>query len=119
MKKLFPLALVLYLLPCALYLSSCHCKKKTATATVTASEVKRDFEKEGYVKAIVIFSDLDACKFLLVLANEKRLEPSGGLPAAFQQDQLAVWIKYMDKKGGMSVCMAGQIVDVSDIQLRK
>lgn len=119
MKKLFPLVIALCLMPYALCLSSCHCKKKTPAENNTVTEVKRDFEKEGYVPAIVIFSDMDACKFLLVLANEKRLEPSAHLPEAFHEHQLAVWVKYMDKKGGMSACMAGQLVDISDIQIRK
>jgi hypothetical protein len=117
MKKM--LFFVFFLFSFSFFLGSCNGKKKTATAIVTAPEVQRDFEKEGYVKANVMYSDMDACKYLLVLANEKRLEPSGGLAVTFQRDQLAVWVKYMPKKDGMSVCMAGQIVDVSDIQLRK
>ena len=102
----------------SLLIISCHCKKKTADTAAT-TEVKRDFEKEGFVKANVIFSDLASCPYLLVLANEKRLEPAIALAAPFQQDQLAVWVKYAEKKGAVSVCMSGQIVDISDIQIRK
>ncbi|TAL60072.1 MAG: hypothetical protein EPN85_08040 [Bacteroidetes bacterium] len=98
---------------------SCHCRKKATAQTIAITEVKRDFEKEGYVRATVIYFDLDACRYLLVLANEKRLEPSANLAPEFQQDQLSVWVKYVAKKGGVSACMAGQIVEVSDIHIRK
>jgi len=79
----------------------------------------RDFEKEGYEKAIVIYYELDACKYLLQLYNEKKLEPTPALAPEFQKDQLMVWVKYVDKKDGMSVCMAGKMVEISDIQIRK
>lgn len=95
---------------------SCHCCKKSTSSEV--KESKRDFEKEGYVKATVINYTLDGCTFLLQLADEKKLEPTN-LSADFKKDQLAVWIKYMPKKGGVSICMAGQMVELSDIQIRK
>lgn len=117
MKKILFLAFLLFNF--SFLIVSCHCKKKTAETTTATPEVKRDFAKEGYVAATVMFSDLETCEYLLVLASEKRLEPSVSLPAAFQQDKLFVWIKYAEKKGGMSVCMAGTLVDIADIQLRK
>lgn len=95
---------------------SCHCKKKAASTTVTAQ--KKDFEKEGYTKATVIAFELDGCKFLILLEDQKRLEPVN-LSPDFQKDQLAVWIKYAIKKDGVSICQAGQMVDLTDIQLRK
>lgn len=117
MKKLLFLSFLLFTF--SFLVSSCKCKKKATKDPVATTEVKKDFEKEGYVKAIVIYSDLDACRYLLVLADEKRLEPSANLAQEFQQDQLAVWVKYAEKKGGMSVCMAGTLIDISDIQIRK
>jgi len=119
MKKIFYLLIALCLFSFSFSLSSCHCKKKAASVTAATPEVTRDFEKEGYIKATVQFTDLDACKFLLLLANETKLEPSKELPPEFQLHDLAVWVKYVPKKGGMSACMAGQLVDISDIQLRK
>lgn len=101
-------------------ISSCHCKKKTTSETVIATpEIKKDFEAEGYVKATVVDYQLDACRYLLQLPDEKKLEPSPNLSPEFQKDQLAVWVKYIPKKGGMSVCMAGQMIEISDIQIRK
>lgn len=117
MKKFINLFIAVVVLSSTFGISSCKCKKDATKTTTTA--VVKDFEKEGYVKAIVIYSDLDACRYLLVLANETRLEPSANLATEFQQDQLAVWVKYTEKKGGMSVCMAGTLVDISDIQIRK
>ena len=116
MKKIFLFTFLLC--TSSVVLVSCHCKKK-GTATTNTPEVQRDFAKEGYVPATVVFSDLETCPYLLVLASEKRLEPSVALATTFQQDKLFVWVKYAEKKGGMSVCMAGTLVDISDIQLRK
>ena len=119
MKKLFYFFLSLCFIPYTIYLTSCHCKKKTVSSENTSTaEVKRDFEKEGYVKATVINYEVDGCAFMLQLEDGKKLEPSG-LAADFKKDQLAVWIKYIPKKGGASICMAGQMVDLTDIQLRK
>lgn len=100
-------------------ISSCHCKKKATVETPVTSEVKKDFEKEGYIKATVIFYEMDACKYIIKVSDEKKLEPSKSLAPDFQKDQLEVWIKYMPVKGGVSPCMAGQLVDISDIQIRK
>jgi len=105
-------------------LSSCCAKKRTPSHNSTVIEPKRDFEKEGYTKAIVIFYEVDACKYILRLEPDlngpdviKQLEPSN-LKEEFKKDQLAVWIKYTPNKGGVSTCMAGQMVDLTDIQLR-
>ncbi|MFH1005519.1 MAG: hypothetical protein V1781_08540 [Bacteroidota bacterium] len=78
-------------------------------------EQKRDFEKEGYTKATVIFSDIDVCKYVLQLEDGKKLEPTN-LLADFKKDKLAVWIKYQEKKNVISICMVGQIVEITDIQ---
>ncbi len=114
MKKIFFLAFFLFNF--SFLIVSCHCKKK---GTETTTAVKRDFAAEGYVQATVISYEIDACKYLLKVSEEKKLEPSPALSAEFQKDQLPVWVKYTPKKGGMSPCMAGQMVDISDIQLRK
>lgn len=125
MKKLFPFILSLSIVHYSFFLTSCCGKKKTASAETASVEVKRDFEKEGYTKATVIYYEVDACKYLLQLEPDlngadvlKRLEPTI-LKEEFKKDQLLVWIKYIPKKGGVSACMAGQMVDLTDIQFRK
>jgi len=117
MKKivLFPFLIFLF----SFLIVSCHCKKNiTSVVQPSVSEQKKDFEKEGYIKATVINYEVDGCTFLLKLMDEKKLEPTN-LAAEFKKDQLAVWIKYTPKKGAVSVCMAGQIVDLFDIQIRQ
>lgn len=117
MKKIFLFSL--FIINYSFFISSCHCKKKTTSSqNPTSAEQKKDFEQEGYIKAIVINYEVDGCHFLLRLEDGKKLEPSS-LTDDFKKDQLAVWIKYTPKKNAASVCMAGQIVDLTDIQLRK
>lgn len=98
-------------------MAACHCRKNAADSKTT-SEVKRDFEKEGYIKATVINYTVDGCSFLLKLEGDKKLEATN-LAAEFKKDQLTVWIKYAPNKKAVSICMAGPIVDLSDIQIRK
>ena len=105
----------------SVFISSCHCKKKAVEVYFSPDgtvQVSRNFEKEGYSKATVISYELDGCTYMLQLDNEQKLEPAN-LAAEFKKDKLAVWIKYSPKKNAASVCMAGQIVEISDIQLRK
>src|SRR4051812_47827488 len=116
MKKAFLFSFLLFTF--SFLIVGCHCKKKASADSKTTVEVKKNFDKEGYVKATVINYTIDGCTFLLQLADEKKLEPTN-LPEAFKKDNLSVWVKYVDKKDAMSICMAGQIVEISDIQLRK
>ena len=128
MKKIFALSLFFFFL---LSFSSCCSKKKPVTTASAVTEIKdsqvsqRDFEKEGYIKATIVASEVSACQYLLQLEPVPngpevlvRLEPTN-LQEEFKKDQLAVWIKYALKKGAVSTCMAGPIVELSDIQIRK
>lgn len=114
MRKYYLLTL---LIVTVLGFSACHCKKKAGGET-KSELIQRDFEKEGYAKATVKASELAGCNFLLKLENNKNLEVSG-LTEEFQKDNLAVWIKYSIKKNAVSTCQAGQMVELSDIQLRQ
>ena len=117
MKKIFLFSFPIFLF--SFLFTACYCRKKAVSAPpTTTAEQKRDFEKEGYAKATVINYEVDGCKFILKLEDGKKLEPSA-LSDDFKTDQLAVWIKYAPKKGVVSVCMAGQVVELSDIQIRK
>ena len=117
MKKLLFLSFLIFNL--SFFLVSCHCKKSATVEAPATAEVKRDFAAEGYVQASVIHYEMDACQYLILVGGEKKLEPSAPLKPEFQKDQLAVWVKYIPKKGGVSACMAGQPVDISDIRIRK
>jgi hypothetical protein len=84
-------------------------KKGAAAAT--------DYAAQGYVKAMVINMELDGCTYMLELeADKKKLEPDG-LQEIFQKDSLPVWIKYKSADR-MSICMAGETIDLLDIKNR-
>ena len=102
-----------------LLFESCHCKK-----SATGSIVK-NFAAEGYTKASIQLYQIDGCKFVLQLDSiikgddeGKRLEPLN-LKEEFKKDKLLVWVKYVVKKGAVSTCMIGQVVDISEMELRK
>ena len=116
MKKIHAFSFLFFTL--SFLITACHCKKNASKDAAATAEVKRDFEKEGYVKATVINFTVDGCSFMLKLADDKKLEPTN-LAAEFKKDQLDVWIKYALNKKAVSVCMAGPMVELSDIQIRK
>ena len=130
MKKLFLSAILIS--GFSLFIASCHCKKKaTATATTQTKdstpsdadiqkiqEQQREYANSGYNRGRVIYNEVDGCGYMIQLGDGTKLEPSN-LKDEFKKDKLDVWIKYAAKKGGMSTCMAGQMVDITDIQLRK
>lgn len=122
MKKLFFFSFAISFF----VISSCFCKKKTISNTSQQTESSfRDFEKEGYAKGTVVYYEIDACRYIIQLVSDpngpdviKQLEPVN-LPADFQKDQLAVWVKYLPSKQTVSSCMAGEIVEITDIRIRK
>ncbi|MCW3071812.1 MAG: hypothetical protein JWO44_1702 [Bacteroidetes bacterium] len=81
---------------------------------------KRVTEKawNGYTKATVVNYTYDGCSWMLELEDGKKLQPSA-LKPEFQKEKLKVWIRYEPKKGGMGICMAGELVNITEIELRK
>src|SRR6218665_945407 len=69
----------------------------------------------GFTAAAITNLKLDGCSWMLVLENGKKLEPAG-IRAAFLQEGLKVWVKYIPRDG-MSICMSGQMVTVTEIKL--
>lgn len=92
-----------------LAVTACKTKQKTAAAV--------DYEKEGYVKALIEDYQLDGCRYMIFLDDTKKLEPDW-LPTDMQKDSVPVWVKY-EHDERMSVCMAGETVKVIDIKKRK
>lgn len=138
MKKIILFSFLIF--PFSFLIVSCHCKKKitsaaattTSTATTTPTnanmsdeeikktqEQQKSFANGGYSRARVIYNNLDGCGYMIQLGDGKKLEPSKPLADEFKKDNLDVWVKYATKKGGMSVCMAGEMADITDIHLRK
>jgi hypothetical protein len=103
-----PFLFILLLFP------ACKGSKKS-----TAAEPKKDYAGMGYAQATVIKYDVDGCKWLLQLDEVHKLVPASPLPAAFQQENIPVWVKYTLKKGGAGFCMAGEIIELGDIKHRK
>src|SRR5687768_7118523 len=74
---------------------------------------------QGYEKAIVTDNiGLDGCRFMLQLESGKKLEPTN-LAAEYTKDGLKVWVKYQLVKNAMSICMAGEIVQLTNIEKRE
>jgi hypothetical protein len=71
-----------------------------------------------FIKAEVINYTVDGCTWMLKLEDGKKLQPSE-LKPEFQKNKLKVWIKYVVKKGGVGICMAGEMVNITEIELRK
>lgn len=103
---------------------SLSCSKKTIStggAKPVKAEVTEvvDYAKEKYTMATVVdMRELDGCGFMLKLDSGKKLQPSPALAKEFSVNDKAVWIKYQVKKGGVGICMSGQIVTLLDIQGR-
>jgi len=74
--------------------------------------------KPGFTAGTVKSYALDGCTWMIFLENGTILQPSGLTPE-FQQNELKVWIKYTVPKDAMSICMAGQPVNITAIEIRK
>ncbi len=66
------------------------------------------------VGKIVDMTGLDGCKLMIELANGSRLEPTN-LPAEFAHAGMKVKFRYTEPGDVASVCMAGKIVNVSEM----
>ncbi len=82
---------------------------------------KINYEKEGYVKALVIKYEVESCGYLIELDNREKTKIAPyKLPDEFKKDKEKVWIKYtLAKKQLPSTCMAGKQADIEDIKKRK
>ena len=92
----------------------------------TNKKKKPDPVKEGFIKATVIKYEVESWGFILVLDGKTKkdpkiqLQPEGGLDEKFRKDKLKVWLKYaVMKKQPMTTCMAGQVVKIEEIKIRK
>ena len=66
----------------------------------------------GAVKVTVVdYRDLDGCTFLLETDDKQKLQPVN-LPAGLQRNGLRLYVVYK-KTDGMSICMAGTMVNLS------
>lgn len=77
-----------------------------------------DYKENQYTAATVVSYAVDGCTWMLELEDGKKLQPAE-LKPEYQKDQLKVWIAYEIKKGGIGICMAGEMVNITHIELRK
>jgi hypothetical protein len=96
----------------AISISSC---KRNITQNNTEVQEVRD---SSYKAAKVISYAVDGCSWMIELENGKKLQPDI-LKTEFQKENLPVWIKYTIKKGAVGICMAGTMINLIDIELRK
>jgi hypothetical protein len=73
---------------------------------------------DGYKKAEVINYAVDGCSWMIKLEDGTKLQPLD-LQQEFKKNNLKVWIKYEVKKGNPGVCMAGEMITINAIELRK
>ncbi len=89
------------------------------TLSAQTKPAKRDFVKEGFVKATVIKYEVESCGFMLQLSDGKKLQVSGGIAKEFQKNKRKVWVKYKKPKTQpMTTCMAGEVVEVMEMVRR-
>lgn len=72
---------------------------------------------DHYTEMTVVKLDLDGCSWMLQPKDGKKLEPVN-LKDEYKKDNLNVLVTYEPYKG-TSICMAGEMVTITDIKLRK
>jgi hypothetical protein len=97
------------------------CNKKTVpvqSSAVVSEKNAIDFSAKGYKKGTIVdMTGLDGCGFMIKLENGKTLEPNQ-LDAQFKKKNLPVWVKYSIPKSVFSICMAGQLINLTAIENR-
>lgn len=67
---------------------------------------------------VVDRTGLDGCGFLLQRSDSSLLEPVN-LPVEFLQEQIVVDVSYREISDRMSICMAGKIIEITEVKLAK
>lgn len=97
-------------------ISSCCCHKKTTTSN--KEQGTADLSAQGFTKVTVVKMTLDGCSFLLQLADGKKLE-AVNLEEKYKKEGLVLWVKYTPEKKAMSICMAGEMVSLTEVKENK
>jgi hypothetical protein len=88
----------------------------TEVKNKSSESVSDNHEQNGFAKATIINYTIDGCTFVIQLEDGKKLEPIN-LQEEFKKDNFKVWIKYQHYKGN-SICMAGEMVNITSIEKR-
>jgi hypothetical protein len=84
-----------------------------------------DPPKEGFIKATVIKYEVESCGFLLQVDGKTRKDPKmklqpENMAEEFKKNKLKVWVKYVvPKSQPITTCMAGQVVKIEAMKIRK
>jgi hypothetical protein len=77
--------------------------------------MESNYTKQGYTIVTVLDNrKVDGCQFLLTDDNNKRYEPTT-LPDSVRVNGLKIGVKFNFVKGGVSACMGGPLIKVSEI----
>lgn len=96
-----------------LVLAIASCKSKSKV-----NEDHTDYAAVGYRVATVLDYQVDGCLWMLQTEDGKKYEPQN-LDEQFRKDQLKVWVKFVEQKNAITICMAGPVVKITDIKERK
>ena len=110
MKRSLTLLAIIFLSLGAMVTTSCKSKKQAPPEI--------DYAALGYKSATVINYEVDGCQWMIEMADGKKYEPNN-MQEDFRKDKLKVWVKYTVVKGAMTICMAGEVIKLSDIKERK
>lgn len=69
----------------------------------------------GIPATVIDYSELDGCRFLLELQDGRKLEPVN-LEKKYMKHGIKVLITWKNTEG-MSICMAGTMVEITSIRL--
>lgn len=85
------------------------------TSLLSCAVVKSSETVTGIRATVIDYRELDGCRFLLELEDGRRLEPVN-LEEKFMKHGLKVLITWKNAEG-MSICMAGTMVEITSIRL--
>ncbi|HRC32062.1 MAG TPA: hypothetical protein PK736_01320 [Bacteroidia bacterium] len=96
-------------------------KEATKSSVPAETKIAPNIETvaAGYMNAKVVdLTGLDGCKFVLELEGGKQLVPTN-LKPEFCRADIEVSVKYFVPKGAVNTCMAGTIIEITDIKIRE
>ena len=100
-------------------LTACPGKNETEQQTTTEASTKQTMEpiKQDWLQVKVVdMRGLDGCRFLLELENGKRLQAIN-LSPEHQKTGLKLRITYKMAEGYMGICMAGDMVELVNVEV--
>ena len=80
----------------------------------TKESLKADKPEPGIAVTVEDATGLDGCTFLLIMDDGSRLQPVN-LPEQYCKNGVRIMITYREIKG-VSVCMAGKMVEVTSVR---